>query len=206
MIKKRFASGMLVLTMVAGMLSGTAITVPAATGDVKINATNFPDKNFRKYIKENLDKNSNGVLSKKEIKSVTELYVTHSNISDMTGVNKFYNLETLGCQYNELKSLNVSKLTKLKQLYCYENKLSSLNLSKNTKLTELICYSNNLSSLDLSKLTKLESLDCSNNKLSSLDLSKNTKLTRLICYSNNLSSLDLSKLTKLESLDCSNNK
>lgn len=39
----------------------------AATASVTINAANFPDSNFRSYVSEEIDTNSDGVLSGREI-------------------------------------------------------------------------------------------------------------------------------------------
>ena len=42
--------------------------------NVAINAENFPDSNFRSYVSENFDTDSNGVLSNTEIIAVTTIF------------------------------------------------------------------------------------------------------------------------------------
>ena len=209
--------------------------VDAAQGDVKINSTNFPDEGFRKYISENIDLNEDGVLSKAEIKKVTEIKLEHYDearneyvYNDLTGIGVFTELKRLECEdqkslskldlhkntklefvkcgRNGIKELNVSKLTKLKELRCYVNKLTKLDVSKNVNLEILDCESNNLTGLDLRKNTKLVELYCGGNKLTKLDLTKNTKLHDLWCDSNKLIKLDVSKNTKLSRIVCSSNK
>lgn len=184
--------------------SGTS--QPDETGDVPIDPAHFPDDNFIAYVELGCDKDHDGTLSQDELNRVTELYVDHANIKDLTGIELFPNLDKLDCKYNNLTRLDVSKNTKLTKLYCESNQLTGLDLSKNTALTVLYCESNHLTSLDLSKNTELTELNCQDNQLTSLDLSKNTALTKLYCALNQLTSLDLSKNTALTILGCSGNK
>ena len=226
----------LTLSLCTPVLAEGAAALPAAepgtsqldeTGDVRIDLAHFPDENFRDRVAFYCDKDHDSTLSQGELNGVTELYVAHAYIKDLTGIELFPKLEMLDCKNNNLTCLDVSKNTKLTKLYCEFNQLTSLDLSKNTALTELNCQVNQLTSLDLSKntaLTKLDCalnpltsldvsnnpaltyLDCNYNQLTSLDLSKNTALTKLGCHDNQLTSLDLSKNTALDTLDCSGNK
>ena len=209
------------------LVEGIAALPAAETGDVRIDLAHFPDENFRDRVAFYCDKDDDGTLSQDELNGVTELYVAHAYIKDLTGIELFPKLDTLDCKNNNLTRLDVSKNTKLTKLYCEFNQLTGLDLNKNTKLTELTCQVNQLTSLDLSKntaLTKLDCalnpltsldvsnntaltyLDCNYNQLTGLDLSQNTALTKLGCHDNQLTSLDLSKNTALDTLDCSGNK
>lgn len=218
----------LTLSLCTPVLAEGIAALPAAeTGDVRIDLAHFPDENFRDRVAFYCDKDHDSTLSQGELNGVTELYVAHAYIKDLTGIELFPNLEKLDCKNNNLTRLDVSKNTKLTKLYCEFNQLTGLDLSKNTALTELNCQVNQLTSLDLSKntaLTKLDCalnpltsldvsnntaltyLDCNYNQLTSLDLSQNTALTKLGCHDNQLTSLDLSKNTALDTLDCSGNK
>ena len=226
----------LTLSLCTPVLAEGAAALPAAepgtsqrdeTGGIPIDSTHFPDDNFIAYVELGCDKDHDGTLSQDELNRVTELYVDHANIKDLTGIELFPNLDKLDCKYNNLTRLDVSKNTKLTKLYCESNQLTGLDLSKNTALTELNCQDNQLTSLDLSKNTALTKLDCAlnpltsldvsnntaltylncnDNQLTSLDLSPNTALTKLGCHDNQLTSLDLSKNTALDTLDCSGNK
>ena len=230
------AGGLAALVAVPLLLGNPGMRkVDAAQGDVKINSTNFPDEGFRKYISENIDLNEDGVLSKAEIKKVSEITLEHYDgdgneyvYNDLTGIGVFTELKRLECEsqkslskldlhkntklevvkcgHNSIKELDVCKLTKLKELRCYDNKLTKLDVSKNVKLEILDCVSNNLTGLDLRKNTKLVELYCGGNKLTKLDLTKNTKLHTLWCSSNKLTKLDVSKNTKLSKIICSRNK
>ena len=236
-LKRLLIAGGLAALVAVPLLSGNAgmRKVDAAQGDVKINSTNFPDEGFRKYISENIDLNEDGVLSKAEIKKVTEIKLEHYDearneyvYNDLTGIGVFTELKRLECEdqkslskldlhkntklefvkcgNNSIKELNVSKLTKLKELRCYYNKLTKLDVSKNVKLEILACSSNNLTGLDLRKNAKLVGLYCSSNKLTKLNLTKNTKLHNLWCDSNKLTKLDVTKNLDLVELICHTNK
>ena len=205
----------LTLSLCTPVLAEGTAALPAAepgtsqrdeTGGIPIDSTHFPDDNFIAYVELGCDKDHDGTLSQDELNRVTELYVDHANIKDLTGIELFPNLDKLDCKYNNLTRLDVSKNTKLTKLYCESNQLTGLDLSKNTALTELDCALNQLTGLDLSKNTALTVLYCESNHLTSLDLSKNTALTELNCQDNQLTSLDLSKNTALTKLYCALNQ
>ena len=213
-LKRMLIAGGLAALVAVPLLSGNAgmRKVDAAQGDVKINSTNFPDEEFRKYISKNIDRNKDGVLSKAEIKKVTEIKLEHYDeagnkyvYNDLTGIGVFTELQTLECVDNELTKLDVSKNTKLVELDCGFNELTKLDVSKNTKLVKLDCDDNELTKLDVSKNTKLEFVKCGRNGIKELNVSKLTKLKELHCYDNKLTKLDVSKNVKLEILECARN-
>ncbi len=105
-----------------------------ALADVKLNETNFPDENFREYVKQ-FDTDGNGSFSKTEIAAVTEIYCFVKDISSLQGVEHFTALTSLTCSVNPLTDLDLSKNTALTYLSCYGNNLTNLDLSKNTALT-----------------------------------------------------------------------
>lgn len=142
----------LTLSLCTPVLAEGAAALPAAepgtsqrdeTGGIPIDSTHFPDDNFIAYVELGCDKDHDGTLSQDELNRVTELYVDHANIKDLTGIELFPNLDKLDCKYNNLTRLDVSKNTKLTKLYCALNQLTSLDLSKNTALTILGCSGNN---------------------------------------------------------------
>ena len=77
--------------------------------DVAIDATNFPDDIFRKYVSDNFDKNADGILQSNEADNVTEIKVSNKEIYSIKGVEYFVNLTTLYCYKNKLSSLDVRK-------------------------------------------------------------------------------------------------
>ena len=194
---------------------------------IKIDENTFPDKNFREYILENIDKDGDGYLSETEIAETTSITCRARSISSLKGIECFVNVQSIDCSVNNLTELDVSKNTalssldctqnnltqldlgknvKLKYLQCMFNKLTQLDVSKNTALYEFACDENNLTQLDVSKNTALYVLECGNNKLTQLDVSKNTALWALGCSNNSLTQLDVSKNTVLDVLECNDNK
>ena len=128
---KKFVSSILVASAAMGVLGAN---VSAATGDVKINKTNFPDAVFRKYVSENFDKNKDKKLSKSEIKNAKKITIIGGGLTDMTGLKYF----------TELKYLDVT-----------DNSLTKLSVKSNKKLSTLICSMNNIKKLDISNCPRL---------------------------------------------------
>lgn len=153
------------------MLPGMA---NAEETDVAIDATTFPDANFRSYVKTNFDTDKDGSLSVEEISNITSISLHKKNISALKGIEYF---------------------TELRELFCRSNNLTELDLSKNTNLSRIDCSYNKLTRLNINKAAKLYELDCQDNALTELDLSQNTEL-RKICYGDNqLTSLDVNKVS-----------
>ncbi len=174
-------------------------------GEKTIDSTTFPDANFRQYVLDEIDKDGNEKLSQTEIMDVTMIYVQGYNISDLSGVEVFTELQTLSASYNDLTFLDVSKNKKLEYLDCISNDLMSLDISKNIQLKWLRCGANDLTCLDVSNNTELEILWCCYNALTSLDLSGNTQLQELECFGNTLTFLNVSKNKQLRTLKCHTN-
>jgi Leucine-rich repeat (LRR) protein len=117
----------------------------AGDGAIFIDATNFPDPNFRKIVAaKDIDTNKDGILSAEEMDAVWMLDVENKGIADLTGVGNFPNLIALLCSGNTLTNLDISKNTKLVGLDCSNNRLTALNLSNNTVLSEVLCYGNDI--------------------------------------------------------------
>ena len=170
--------------------------------------TMIPDANFeQELIDLGYDSGTpNGSVYTALIDTVTNLNVSYSNISNLTGIEDFASLAYLNCSGNQLSSLYLSNNTSLTDLRCSRNDLISLDLSTNTTLTYLECkYNFTLTSLDVSGATALTTLLCHDNQITNLDVSNNTELTRLFCFNNKIPSLDVSNNAELTDLDCSTN-
>lgn len=177
---------------------------------VGINNTNFPDPDFLQYVKDNIDTEDttgqkDGKLSQAERDAVTEISITNTNCTDLTGIAYFANLKILYCNDNKLTGVDMSGNPALEQLLCYENKLESLNVTKNKNLSTLKCQNNRLNELNLKDNEKLTELNCSYNQLTTLDVSKNAKLRILECYNNSIAELNLGDITNLYWLLCATN-
>lgn len=169
---------------------------PVGSEFVEINSTNFPDQFFLQYVKDNIDTEKDDKLSQAERDAVTEISITNTNCTDLTGIAYFANLTKLNCFDNKLTTLDVSKNAKLRILKCYNNGMEKLNLGDITHLTLLNCDDNNLTELDVSKNPNLEDLECRENKLRRVVIGKKYSLTTLYLRGNQLTSLDLSGTTR----------
>ena len=183
---------------------------PVGSEFVEINSTNFPDQVFLQYVKDNIDTadttgQKDGKLSQAERDAVTEISITNTNCTDLTGIAYFANLKILYCSDNKLTGLDMSGNPALEQLLCYENNLESLNVTKNKKLSKLKCQNNGLKELNLKDNENLTELNCSYNQLTTLDVSKNAKLSILECYNNGMEELNLGDITNLSWLLCAEN-
>jgi uncharacterized repeat protein (TIGR02543 family) len=188
------------IAMMAASLAATTLRAQ----DIAIDATNFPDVNFRGYVM-SLD-DGDGVLSPVEISEITEINVSHSGIFDLKGIEFFTALTELNCGGNLLTALDVSANTLLVTLECFSNQLTVLDVSKNIALEFLDCTYSQLNALDVSGNNALQTLYCKTNHLTELDISYNSALKILDCQYNLLTSLDASKNTTLEELNCNNNE
>ena len=210
MKKKEIRSITLLLTLMIVLMNLFAVPAFAAPGDVAINEINFPDSNFRGFVKLNYDKNNDNILQRSERDAVTEIDLYDTGASDaksLKGIEHFTKLKVLGVvSCYKLTALDVSKNHALEKLECYANDLTTLDLSKNPALKDLSCESIDLRSLDLSNNPALTDLSCSNNQLTALDLSQCPALEKLDCRSNNMTELDVSKNPKLETLWCDENQ
>ena len=172
-----------------------------------INEKNFPDDNFRNYIK-TYKAGSRDVLTVEEQRNVETIEVNGRNISNLKGIEAFPNLKELNCGNNSIQKLDLRQNPELEKLICNKNQLTQLDLSKNPKIYHLKCSENQLEQLDVSHLKDLVTLDCSHNDLEQLDVRKSRSLVALNCSSNRLTELDADVTHKpsLERVECQNNQ
>jgi hypothetical protein len=167
----------------------------------------IPDNHFFNALVElGIDKNNDGIINRSEAEAITLLELEQKNISNMSGIEAFINLELLNCSNNLLTSLDVSNNTALIFLSVASNQLTALDISANTALNGLDCGDNKLSALNVSQNIALQYLSCYDNQLTSLDVSNNNELERMHCNRNKLSMLDVSGAVALFELGCMNNR
>jgi hypothetical protein len=125
-----------------------------------------PDQKFLDALKAaGTDADHNGSVSVAEAENVTVLDLHSKEISDLTGIEYFINVEELNVGHNQLSELDITKLTKLKSLSGAENNLSSLDLSANPLLEHIDIQSNKLTCIDLSNHVNLKAVYLNNNPL-----------------------------------------
>ena len=209
-----------------GSVSGTILTVENGKDEVSyqyncgdgvnrtfifetslpINEKNFPDPNFRKYIKGNIA-GGRDVLTVEERSKVKIININKKDISDLKGIEAFPNLTELDCGNNSIQKLDLRQNPMLITLKCNKNQLTQLDLSKNPDIDYLNCSENQLEQLDVSHL-KLEYLYCSHNDLEQLDVKNSKWLRELDCSKNELTKLDVDVTHKpnLVRVECQNNQ
>ena len=69
-----------IAALCAGIMLTTFPCQAKESGNVKINAKNFPDTIVREYVSEKIDKNNDGYLSKKEISAVKTIIIDKNNL------------------------------------------------------------------------------------------------------------------------------
>lgn len=202
--RTRLVSALLTLAMVFTFLPFSAFAVNTEidfnSPDFKLN---FPDEEFRRFLKECCDKNGDGKLDV-DIKNMT--IPTSYAIKSLEGIRFFEDLEKLDCHGIGLTTLNVGKNFKLKELDCSQNQLKKSVDILSSGLKKLNCSGNQLMELDVGHQTQLTQLDCSNNKLTELNVKQNGGLISLICNDNQLTTLDLSHNHSLSKLNCAKNR
>ncbi|MFP4845578.1 T9SS type A sorting domain-containing protein [Winogradskyella sp. PE311] len=168
--------------------------------------TYVPDDNFEQALIDlGHDDTLDNLVLTENIDTLTDLNVSNTSISNLTGIEDFIALETLNCSINTIESLDLSNNTLLEQLDVSNNSLSILDLDINTALTILNCSNNLINTIDLSNNNALTLLNSSNNELTNLDISNSVLLSDLDCSFNQIETLNTTSNTALVNLLCNNN-
>lgn len=168
---------------------------PDPVDGLEINATNFPDDNFRSWLYEQ-EYGTDGVLTDEEIAGIQSISVFNKGIRSLKGIELFTALTELDCSVNDLGSLDVSECTGLTSLICQACGLTSLDVSKNFSLGRLICTGNQLTSLDVSNHFSLTTLTCDLNQLTTLNVSGCFALSTLSYTSNRIKGAGMDSLVE----------
>jgi Leucine-rich repeat (LRR) protein len=120
-----------------------------------------------------------------EIVNATDLALSNSNISNLSGIEYFVSLANLSCSYNEITSISVLP-SFLISLNCSDNYLISLPVLPNS-LSQLFCSNNLINNLQTLP-DSLTNLSCFNNPINNLPPLPNT-LTFLDCGEIQISTL-----------------
>ena len=207
--------------IVGGVADGTTLKFTIGTqGNVQclIDSLLFVDENLDASIEKELNnaENSKNIkylarvpkiinINQDAISKITKLDLQHidssvnTKIKDLTGLENFYNLNTLYLQNNDVKNIDpLSTCVKLQLLYLSNNSNIADNNSSLEKMTVL-------NTLDLSNtgMTNIDSI----NKLTESFTSKNraTTLVGLNISDNKLNDIDgIENITTLQSLSIAN--
>jgi hypothetical protein len=130
----------LLLTLITSLCICISIS-----NNILAQSTAIPDTSFEaKLIQLGIDSDGlvNGQLLNSDAALITYLPISSSQISNLTGIEAFINLDTLECIFNNLTTLNLGNNPNLTKLTCYDNNLVSLDISQNSNLFFLLAINN----------------------------------------------------------------
>ena len=169
-----------------GVDDNTNFATTVAMCNLITNYTYVPDNNFEQaLIDEGLDDVLDDYVLTTNISTIGFLDLTSKNISDLTGIEDFQELETFVCDSNQITTIDASNNHFL-EFSCRNNQLTSLILNEDSAVVD--CSNNLLTVLDIPN--GIANLDCSNNNITSLDFSATTELSILNVSNNNLTFFD----------------
>lgn len=171
-----------------------------------LDAVNFPDDIFRKYLADNFDGNQDGSLSDQEIAAVHVITLDGLTVRDFTGIDNFHNLYGLNVKGSDMTIFRLPTATRISQLDIQDTPLESISLTELPKLEYLCLNRTNIKELDLTGFPALYGVDVDENKLEKLILPTSDKLETLYCSDNSLEELDVSGVKNLFLLYFSSNR
>ena len=166
------------------------ITIPDANFKAKLLAADTTQAiawNGNNNIK--IDTNNNGEIEQSEALLVTALGLNFADISDLSGIEYFTNLQDLAASNNLMTTFSLSGMPNLRVLNLGNNNLTSVSLSNLSQLQELDLWYNHITSLTLTELPLLWGLFCYSNNLTTVDLSECIALHQIQLWDNQLSSI-----------------
>jgi|GEM_PF-1197582 len=176
---------------------GESIDIGAYESQTAPLMTYVPDDNFeQKLIDLGYDDVLDDYVVTSNIIGISNLDISSSGISDLTGIEDFISLQHLNCSYNQLNTLDLSQNSFLSFLNCSHNLLTELNFEN---VIELDASYNQLTSLEL--LGYFTKLHCNNNQLTSLNIQNwmNTEIQEIIANNNpNLTCIQVDDLNYSE--------
>lgn len=181
--------------------------------------TQVPDPNFEQALLD-LGIDSEGILDGQfltaDAENIAYLGVQNRNISDLTGIEAFVNLEWLDAFENNISQIDLSLITSpvFWTLRLGNNNLTTIDLSQTPHIVNIGLHNNNITSIDASNLTQAFVLSLANNPLVEIILN-NTHLQLLEFQNVLLTTIDLSTVqslqkvllqgSQIQSLDFTNN-
>lgn len=203
------------------------LTYTAPTGEVEedkiaINATNFPDPNFRKVLTAySSEKVKNvPVLTKEDIAKITDLGNTKADtkfkdeaanlakVTNFKGIEKLTALKSLIVNNNTQKNFKALDLSENAALTFIDvsgcTNLAKLELPATDAVETLLLQKTAIAAVYVSGYTGLKVLNVSDTKLTALNVSTNTELETLALKNVKVNELYVADNTKLKTLDAAN--
>ncbi|WP_201004740.1 stalk domain-containing protein [Paenibacillus glycanilyticus] len=203
---KKYLAGMLIIFVLCLGLPGQAYMESSNQQPLA-----FEDLNLEQAIKSILNKNDDESLTKEDLESLTDVYLSGKGIKSLQGLEYAVNLTTLDLSGNQIEDIKpLRKLTKMTDLSLASNQINDLSpLAGLVNLNTLSINFDKITDLKpLAGLVNLWRLDASNNNIKELaPLSKLTNLITLDLSSNQIYDLEpLRNLQRLGYLYLNNNR
>ena len=155
--------------------------------------TAIPDPVFEQYLIDNsIDDVLDGEVTTASLALVVTVILDDLNITNLSGIEDFVNLDNLWLQNTNLTNLNVSSNVLLKFLYFDNNNISNIDVSRLNSLEKLSFINNNVQSINVSSNPNLQILEISGNNILNLDISSNGELFTLKTSNNPLTCIQVS--------------
>lgn len=123
-------------------ISQAAVEVPDVPGVEEQDISAEFDPEFAKVLQEKGYISDVSHITLTDVNKIKVLYISNKGLTSLKGIEYFESLTTLGCDNNQLTSLDVSKCTFLESLSCVGNQLASLDISENLELRYLNFWGN----------------------------------------------------------------
>lgn len=116
----------------------TQENVQAQEDEVILNdETGIPDVNFYQVLLEAGDSNGDGILTRTELLTITELNASEKSIADITGLEYCTSLVSLDLSHNQITDVTpLRNLNQIRELDITYNNISDLSPLKDSPLTE----------------------------------------------------------------------
>lgn len=127
------------------------------------------DLNYDDIPDADADNDNDGEIQQSEADAIISLILGNRNLTSVTGIGQFVNLEVLDVSSNQLSGeLDLTALSVLRSLYCDHNSLTRL-LLPDSDLSQLNCSYNQIAQIDIQQY-ELFNLNVAYNQLTSFDL------------------------------------
>lgn len=180
--------------------------VSAATEDVKIDSTTFPDEVFRNYVS-SFDVDKNGSLSDGELGKITTIYFdggdnkSDGKVASVKGIEFLSSVNNVYLHETKVTSLDLTQNSQLKILEIKNKSTENLLFPAENHIKDMVLYNAKIDKLDLSKfpeLGKIKIRNCSN--IDVLDFTSTPNVTNVAIGN------DAGVKSKLKSINISNNE
>ncbi len=166
----------------------------------------IPDENFKNALLDQtpvIDSNNDGEIQVTEAQATTMIEIFDSNVSDLTGIAAFINLEFLQASFNTISVLDTSSFPNLETVSIASNTIENLDFSANPNLLTVLADNNPLTSIDVSNNTNLTGLGLTGTLLQTVDVQNNELLEVLRIDNSSIETIDITNLNVLNTLEIS---